>query len=380
MPTIHRVCIHALMAAIGFSLAIQLAPFGACAATNVITVGKEKQLFLDDLFIGYATNVSLRLHPARKTGERVLEADKPWETASLNWFSVLQAQGKFRMWYECYDVEGWPTTNDTSFCYAESVDGRHWTKPTLNLFPYHASRRNSIRAGRKICHSPTGPRFPSSHEPPPCSRQDGSRHRSRGRGTRSAPCHSLSFAGYQSMLKPQAHHRWFSKAAGVSAALTADLSEPGRERSGPRMHASRRRRQRKGALIASGPWKMSLSASAVTGGVHAEECRIDPARVVGDVERCRKSGNTIYARRTVWTAMLFHLDHGSVAHRQRSAGGRRVGAYVSDALRRVPALAFQHWSDSYRRFGNDSCGPCGSQGNTGVRVPGGNRRPIFGVR
>ena len=144
MPTTHRIRFHAFLVAIGFSLATLHAPFGTYAATNVIAVGKEKQLFLDDLFFGYATNVSLRLHPARKTGERILEADKPWENASLNWFSVLQAQGKFRMWYECYDVEGWPTTNDTSFCYAESVDGRHWIKPTLNLFPYHGSRRNNI--------------------------------------------------------------------------------------------------------------------------------------------------------------------------------------------------------------------------------------------
>lgn len=128
----------------GFALAAMLVPSWARAVTNVIAVGREKQLFLDDLFFRYATNVSLRLHPARKTGERVLTPDQPWENASLNWFSVLQEKGKFRMWYECYDVEGWPTTDDTSFCYAESGDGRHWTKPKLNLFTYHGNTRNNI--------------------------------------------------------------------------------------------------------------------------------------------------------------------------------------------------------------------------------------------
>ena len=114
------------------------------SAIGGIVVGSEKQLFIDDLFLTQATNVSLRLHPARKTGERILEANQPWENASLNWFSVLQHEGKFRMWYECYDVEGWPTTNDTSFCYAESVDGLRWTKPNLNLFSYHGSTSNNI--------------------------------------------------------------------------------------------------------------------------------------------------------------------------------------------------------------------------------------------
>ena len=114
------------------------------AADGVVVVGSEKQLFIDDLFLRHATNIVLRAHPARKTGERALMPDQPWENASLNWFSVMQHEGKFRMWYECYDVEGWPTTNDTSFCYAESADGIHWAKPSLNLFSYHGSTSNNI--------------------------------------------------------------------------------------------------------------------------------------------------------------------------------------------------------------------------------------------
>ena len=93
------------------------------AATEAVMVGDQKQLFIDDLFLKQPTNVSLRMHSATKTGERTLEPNQPWENASLNWFSVMQHDGKFRMWYECYNVEGWPTTNDTSFCYAESLDG-----------------------------------------------------------------------------------------------------------------------------------------------------------------------------------------------------------------------------------------------------------------
>jgi hypothetical protein len=116
----------------------------ASTATDCVAVGDQKQLFIDDRFLNQATKVSLLMHPALKTGERTLAPDQPWENASLNWFSVLQHDGKFCMWYEAYDVEGWPTTNDTSFCYAESVDGIRWVKPSLGLFNYHGSTNNNI--------------------------------------------------------------------------------------------------------------------------------------------------------------------------------------------------------------------------------------------
>lgn len=132
-------------------LVLCLVPYGLlmlraapAPADAVMVVGSEKQVFIDGLFLRQATNVFLRMHPARKTGERTLAPDQPWENASLNWFSVLQHDGKFRMLYECYDIEGWTTTNDTSFCYAESADGIRWTKPSLNLFSYHGSTNNNI--------------------------------------------------------------------------------------------------------------------------------------------------------------------------------------------------------------------------------------------
>ncbi len=120
------------------------APENLHATIEAVTVDDQKQLFIDDLFLKQPTNVSLQMHSATKTGERTLEPNQPWENASLNWFSVMRHDGRFRMWYECYDLEGWPTTNDTSFCYAESLDGIHWAKPHLGLFSYHGSSTNNI--------------------------------------------------------------------------------------------------------------------------------------------------------------------------------------------------------------------------------------------
>ena len=113
-------------------------------ATKTLDIGSNKQLLIDNLFFAESENIRLKLHPAEKTGEQNLVRDRPWESATLNWFSFLQEEDKYRLWYECYDVEGWPTTDDTSFCYAESTDGIRWTKPELGLFEYQGNKANNI--------------------------------------------------------------------------------------------------------------------------------------------------------------------------------------------------------------------------------------------
>lgn len=109
-----------------------------------IDVADRLQMMIDTLFFDSVENITLRIHVPVKTGERTLVSDKPWEDATLNWFSVIEDAGVYRMWYECYDVAGWPTPDDTSFCYAESSDGIHWRKPPLGLFSYQGSTENNI--------------------------------------------------------------------------------------------------------------------------------------------------------------------------------------------------------------------------------------------
>lgn len=114
------------------------------ANTKPFDIGTGKILFVDEQYLAKVERVRLKLHPPRKTGEQVVVSEHPWENATLNWFSVLQDGNKYRMWYECYDVVGWPTTDDTSFCYAESDDGIRWTKPNLGLVSYQGSKDNNI--------------------------------------------------------------------------------------------------------------------------------------------------------------------------------------------------------------------------------------------
>ena len=90
-------------------------------AEEPINVGSDKQLFLDELFFATSKDITLKIQPPRKTGEAILRREHPWESATLNWFNVVQDRGridrsaKYRMWYEAYDVDGWPTADDTSW-------------------------------------------------------------------------------------------------------------------------------------------------------------------------------------------------------------------------------------------------------------------------
>ena len=119
-------------------------------AAEPIDVGSDKQLILDGLFLAKSNGVTLRVQPPRKTGDATLKREHEWESVALNWFSVLQDRGrvdkqaKYRMWYEAYDIDGWPTANDTSFCYAESRDGIHWTKPKLTFVAYKKNKQTNI--------------------------------------------------------------------------------------------------------------------------------------------------------------------------------------------------------------------------------------------
>lgn len=65
-------------------------------ADAVGSVGSSKALLVDHGFIAKSEGVRLRLHPPRKTGERLIESEHPWENATLNWFSVLRDDGKYR--------------------------------------------------------------------------------------------------------------------------------------------------------------------------------------------------------------------------------------------------------------------------------------------
>ena len=77
---------------------------------------------------------------AATVGESVLIADRPWEQ-TLGWGQVMFDGGRYRLWYGSRTgVVDQPEV----LCYAESADGRTWTKPDLGLVEFEGSKTNNI--------------------------------------------------------------------------------------------------------------------------------------------------------------------------------------------------------------------------------------------
>ncbi len=110
-------------------------------------LGAARELFLDDYRIDSSKDVGRVAHPAEKLPEPVIRPDKPWESAAYTYGSVFKIGGVYRLWYDC--------NNDVApgyyLCYAESRDGRKWTKPLgrggIGYKDNPASKTNIVIAG-----------------------------------------------------------------------------------------------------------------------------------------------------------------------------------------------------------------------------------------
>lgn len=127
---------------------------GSFAAPEVYRVGSKKQVFLDGALIASSAGVTLSLNPPRKTGERCIVAERPWEGHRVCAYNtVVEDGGIYKMWYDAI-------ANDKSrwLCYATSRDGIHWEKPSLGLVAFQDSKDNNI----------VFPHTPSSRHEPGC--------------------------------------------------------------------------------------------------------------------------------------------------------------------------------------------------------------------
>lgn len=112
-------------------------------------MGDRRQLFIDGTFLASSNNVELVTHQPRKTGERNIDTDRPWERGGLGPYScVLKDGDTYLMWYHAMDSKLWDSGHTNgSICYATSKDGITWTKPNLGLIEYAGSKENNIVLG-----------------------------------------------------------------------------------------------------------------------------------------------------------------------------------------------------------------------------------------
>lgn len=125
-------------------------PTGRPSATPV-SIGSNRQLFIDDFLIGEGRGVHLKVNRPAPTGERCVTPEKPWESfAVLAYNSVLEDEGIFKMWYDAIANDG-----SRWCCYATSHDGVHWEKPNLGIVPFHGENNTNV----------VFPPEPMKHEP-----------------------------------------------------------------------------------------------------------------------------------------------------------------------------------------------------------------------
>lgn len=120
----------------------------SASAGEPVMVGTDLQLLADTTLIDRLAGAA-RLDLHRPTPQDVaLVTDRPWEGNAVNYVTVFQDDGLYRMYYRGADVtyakDGYKETHREVTCYAESRDGIHWAKPDLGLFEFGGSRANNI--------------------------------------------------------------------------------------------------------------------------------------------------------------------------------------------------------------------------------------------
>lgn len=116
-------------------------------ADRVLDIGSQRQLFVHDGLIDhFMGSAELRLHhPVPR--EVVMLTDEPWEGSYSNYNSIFKDGDIYRMYYRGADrgPRGeFNLSHPMVWCYAESRDGIHWTKPDLGLFEFNGSKNNNI--------------------------------------------------------------------------------------------------------------------------------------------------------------------------------------------------------------------------------------------
>lgn len=110
-------------------------------------VEDKAQLFVDQVLVRDARNVSFTLHPARKhPANPILKADRPWEGWRLELYGNVirdEDEGLFKMWYLGEETETFP---HYAVYYATSADGVHWEKPLIGTVTTETYAEHNIVA------------------------------------------------------------------------------------------------------------------------------------------------------------------------------------------------------------------------------------------
>jgi len=113
------------------------------ANAKVIDLGRRRELFVDNFLIEQRDHVNLVLNRPRDEGI-VLKFDRPWEGQFCGYATVLKEKNKYQLYYRGRPEAGADGDTGEVYCYAESTDGVHWTKPDFELFEVAGHKVNNV--------------------------------------------------------------------------------------------------------------------------------------------------------------------------------------------------------------------------------------------
>ena len=145
MPKIGNSSSGWLWLAVLLFLAISTSPFAGHLSAGsleqeVREIGSRLELFVDDWLIGRMDHVRLALHRPQPA-EVVMDFNKGWEGEYSAYVTVFPDGDLFRMYYRGVGAE---QDAKQVTCYAESRDGIHWRRPSLDIHEFEGSKANNI--------------------------------------------------------------------------------------------------------------------------------------------------------------------------------------------------------------------------------------------
>ncbi len=116
------------------------------APATPLSVGNERQLFLDRHVIDDAWGVERSVHQPEKHGQNPLIPAEVGLSKSHSGTTVLYdpQTKRFRMWTRSWDQRRPTYAKSLYWSYFESADGTQWTAPELNLVEMDGSTKNNV--------------------------------------------------------------------------------------------------------------------------------------------------------------------------------------------------------------------------------------------
>lgn len=114
-------------------------------AAEPVRIDGRRELFVDDYLIDTQSGTTLELQQPRER-EIVFVHDTPWEGCTSTYHTIIRDGDTYRMYYRGgqFDETNQKSMHPEVFCYAQSNDGIHWTRPDLGIVEFKGSKDNNI--------------------------------------------------------------------------------------------------------------------------------------------------------------------------------------------------------------------------------------------